>query len=83
MHGEFSWRGATGYVVCHVYDDRPPILTAGNPTTGLTISAGDGYGVTAEHLSFARDLADKARRYADECERFAVQPAGEVIPGAA
>ncbi len=83
MGASVSWLVSGGSVLCHVYGGRPPILSAYDGAgTNVSVSTG-GERVTVEHLAFARELADCARRYAEECERWSGVPAGEGAPSAA
>ena len=64
----------SGNSICHVYEDRTPILAVVSEVSSLTISPANADAITGKEVAFARELADQARRYALECARFAEQP---------
>jgi hypothetical protein len=77
--------GAGSSVICHVYNDTPPILTysAGRWCMSITVSGHDRP-LTDKAVRFARELADQAQRFAAECERlYAVQHGGDAGSAAA
>lgn len=64
------------------YCDSPPILSAWTETVRFTISNGRE-GMDADHVRFARDLAEAVTGYLAECERLYSQTQGSETPGSA
>ena len=81
-----SWHGPHGDATVHVYPDRTPILSArAAPHNTFYIAPADGQAVNADELRFARELAEAAAAYAQECERWATpaEPGTQPDRGAA
>ena len=73
-----SWHGPHGDATVHLYPDRTPILSVrAAPCNTLYISPADGQAITTDELRFARELADAAAAYAQECERWATPAEAE------
>jgi hypothetical protein len=73
-HGAMRMYAGGGTVVsCCTYLDEAPILTLFTGQMSVDISVPGRKAVTAAEAGFARDLADNAARFADECERLAAE----------
>lgn len=60
-------------VSCCTYSDEAPILTLSTGQMAVDITVHGRKVVTAAEAGFARDLADNAATFADECERLAAE----------
>lgn len=72
MGAAVSWRVPGEIrVVCHVYPDGAPILSAwdGNGVS-LDITSGNRERVSPRHAESARVFAEQVRLYAQECARW-------------
>jgi hypothetical protein len=71
--GSFSstgvYVGADGWVTCHHYGDKTPILVidAGGASVSFSVQ---GRAATESAVTFARALARKAQEFADDIERM-------------
>ncbi|MFJ2028210.1 hypothetical protein [Streptosporangium sp. NPDC087985] len=69
-------------VLAAVTDNRRPFLDLATPEAQVSISTTGAGPVTAQDLTFARDLADAAALYLADCERLhAEQANGPTLPG--
>ena len=64
--------GQDWWTFLSTYDDHSPILDIAAGSTTVTVCF-DGSPVTASAVEFARELADKAARFAAEIERLHAQ----------
>ncbi len=69
--------GEDGWTHLSTYEDHAPILSVDAGSTSVTFYI-EGHKVTAAAVKFARDLADRAARFAAEMERMHArrQPGG-------
>jgi hypothetical protein len=66
----------------HEFDaERAPLLDLGNPGQYLTIGAFDSVPI-ADHLAFARKLADATAGYLSALERFAAAQSADLTKAA-
>jgi hypothetical protein len=72
---------ASTHIQCCTYDDAAPILTIHDGRVDITITNPGKGEVTADDVTFGRQLAEAAARYAAELERLATAPTGEPEPG--
>jgi len=70
--------GADSSARCHVYPDKPPILSVTLGRTNVSISSAGG-AVTSDHVEFSYTLLAAVNDYLIECERlvFAAQDAAD------
>lgn len=61
--------GADWRIYCHTYADTAPILDIDAGASSVCISL-RGKAADKAAVEFARDLADQARKFADEVERM-------------
>jgi hypothetical protein len=72
--GGFWVHAGGGTVVsCCTYPDQAPILNLATGRMSVDITVPDHRVITAAEAGFARDLADKAAKFAAECERMAAE----------
>ncbi len=65
-----SFHTADLSVMALTIDDERPFLSIGSSAGEVSISTTGGGPVTAADLALAREIADVAARYRDECERL-------------
>lgn len=72
-----------GYSMCHVFDDRTPLLEVTSEAAVVTLSPAEAGSITGQEVAFAWQLASNAERYAQQCVRFVeriADRAGEGLP---
>jgi len=76
--------GTDWQVRCNSYQHTTPILTIDAGRCGVSLSIAGCTQITAEAVTFARELVRQAATFAAECERLhAAHPDGTAFCGAA
>ena len=73
---------ASTWIRCCTYEDAAPILAIQDGPADITITNPGRGEVTADDVTFGRQLAEAVARYVAELERLAAAPSGEPEPGA-
>jgi hypothetical protein len=73
---------ASTHIMCCTYDHAAPILAIHDGQADITITNPGRGEVTADDVTFGRQLAEAVARYVAELERLAAAPSGEPEPGA-
>jgi len=73
--------GSDWTVRCSTYPWTTPILTIDAGSTAVSVSIEGRDVIPATAVAFARDLADKAAKFAADCERLHAIQQGQAVSG--
>ena len=81
--GAWLHAGPDARAQCQVFEDgHLPFLNVEGTAVGLSVFL-PGPVINTDHVRFARELAEQARRFAEECERLHAVQAAQGKPAAA